>query len=513
VDQGATGLGTLSDNGREPEPITVWKFGVNDEKGNLKAVAREIFRLLDTDVKITGLHAGDRKIRPGDIGVLVRDNREGDIIKNELAKYNIPSVKRDDKKVLDSDEANMVRYLLKAVITPNRGDINRALLSKYVGFDFESVRNIDDEKHTDIFIGLKKTLREEGIYNMISEFLTVYDVRSKCMNDVMGQRVLSNINQIAELLHRAEKQWKYTPDELHVWMQRGPGETSEEFEQRVESDEDAIQISTIHKAKGLEYNIVFAPCLCMLPRFKHLAKNNVNDFKKKGKYYFTFNYSALSPEDQEILNTQKEQENRRLIYVALTRPVYKCYISYMPRAYFGAIKQSSMDEMFERYNNGRPDLINIIDLSQERIGDPDRKFELPATEKKEFYSKPALEIEIKNSFGIHSYSALSKAHHAAPFEKAELGNPEDYDQFIFQELGRGASVGTALHSIFERLAFSNPTTWIQTILETSKFYPNIIKKKDEEKNITGNIELIHQITSVPLKVVVTEQVRSIINWD
>jgi len=495
VDQGAAGLGTLSDNGMEPEPITLWKFGVNNEKENLKAVTREIFRLLDTNVKITGLQAGDRKIIPGDIGVLVRDNREGDIVKNELAKYNIPSVKRDDKKVLDSDEADMVRYLLKAVITPNRGDINRALLSKYVGFDFESVRTIDDEKHTDIFMGLKKTLGEEGIYNMISEFLTIYDVRSKCMKDVLGQRVLSNINQIAELLHKAEKQRKYTPDELLVWMQRGPGETSEEFEQRVESDEDAVQISTIHKAKGLEYNIVFAPCLCMLPRFKHLAKNNVNDFKKNGKYYFTFNYSALSPEDQEILNTQKEQENRRLIYVALTRPVYKCYISYMPRAYFGAIKRSSMDDMFERYNNGRPDLINIIDLSQERIGDPDRKFELPAAERKEFYSKPAPDIEIKNTFGIHSYSALSKAHHAAPFEKAELGNPEDYDQFIFQELGRGANVGTALHSIFERLLFSKPDTWDQTILDASKYYPNIIRERNEERDEPGNLELIRQLVN------------------
>jgi len=505
VDHGAAGLGTLSDNGTKPKPVTIWKFGVNDEKRNLKAVAREIFRLLDTDVKIKGLQEGHRKIRPGDIGVLVRDNREGDIVKRELAQYNIPAVKRDDKKVLDSDEAKLVSYLLKAVISPNQGDINRALLTKYTGFDFESVRNIDDEKHTDIFISLRKTLREEGIYNMISEFLTVYDVRSKCMSDVLGQRVLTNINQIAELLHKAEKQLKYTPDELLVWMKREPGEGSEEFEQRIESDDDAVQISTIHKAKGLEYNIVFAPCLCMLPKFKRMERNNVNDFKKESKYFFTFNLSALPPEDQAIFNTQKEQENRRLIYVALTRPVYKCYISYMPKTYKRVLVQSSMDDLFRKYNNSRPDLISIIDLSRERIGSPDRKYEVPETDKKVFFSKPTPKIEIKNTFGIHSYSGLSRAHHSAPFEKAELGKAEDYDQFIFQDLGRGANVGTALHSIFERLVFSKPETWIDTIREASKYYPNIIKKKDDEKSVAGNIELIDQMVKNVMRAEIKSQ--------
>jgi len=111
-------------------------------------------------------------------------------------------------------------------------------------------------------------------------------------------------------------------------MERAEEDKIEEYEQRIESDDNAVQISTIHKAKGLEYKIVFAPGLCMIPKFSRQTKKKVNDFKKDDEYYFTFNFPALSDEDKDLYNKQKEQENRRLIYVALTRPVYKLYISF-----------------------------------------------------------------------------------------------------------------------------------------------------------------------------------------
>lgn len=228
-----------------------------------------------------------------------------------------------------------------------------------------------------------------------------------------------------------------------------------------------------------------------------MEKNNVNDFKKDGKYYFTFNYSSLSPEDQDLFKTQKEQENRRLIYVALTRPVYKCYISYMPRSYYGAIKQSSMDELFGKYNNGNPDLINIADLSNIRIGIPERKFGITGKEKKKFFSRPSPAIEIKNTFGIHSYSELKSAHYTAPFEKAELGTPEDYNQFIFQDLGRGANIGTALHAIFERLDFGgDEESWKQTIKDASKYWSGILK----EEKLDQFMQLLHNVmyADIPL---------------
>ena len=487
VTQGALDLGELTDGDKAVPPITVWNFDQDDFKTNYAAVAQEIYRLLSGDVRLNG-----QRIMPKDIGVLVREGKEGDKIKNSLAQLDIPSVKRDDTKILESDEARMIRYLVKAVVSPNRGAINRALNLSYFGFDTEALKTLNDEKHIELFTELRKTLGEIGIYNMISSFLTTYGIRDRCMQDVLGQRVLTNINQIAEILHKIEKQFKYTPDELLIWMDRN-SDDGEDYEQRIESDEDAVQISTIHKAKGLEYKIVFAPFLSMIPKRKLLEKGNVNDFKRGSEYFFTLNHAGLSPADQIIFDEQKEQENRRLIYVALTRAVYKCYISLVPRNYRNNPVGSSLSEILDHYPNNF-DLIEIRQMPRDAFEKIDLLYK-SQVDKPLFAPREKPAIEIKNTFGIHSYSALSKAHYSAPFEKAGVGSAQNYDQFIFQDLGRGANVGTALHSIFERLRFSKPKTWMETILDASKYYPNIIKLKDEKKRTESNLDHVYQMVN------------------
>lgn len=488
VGLGTSGLGIMSDHGKEALPITIWNLDQDDFATNYTAVAQEIYRLLTDDVKIK-----ERKITPKDIGVLVRDNKEGNKIKESLARLNIPSVKRDETKVLNSDESALIKYLLKAVISPDHGAINRVLKSTYTIFTTETLKTIDEEKQTEIFIGLRKILTEEGVYNMILSFLNSYGVRKYCMKDVSGQRVLTNINQIAEILHKIEKQFKYTPDELLVWMVRSSDESNEEFEQRVESDDEAVQISTIHKAKGLEYNIVFAPSLSMIPKKKFLEAGNVNDFKKDDEYFFTLNYPGLSSDDKNNFDRQKEQENRRLIYVALTRAVYKCYISLIPRTYKNNAVPSSLSEITDQFQNGS-ELIEVKQISKDDFEIIKGHYESQA-EVMEFSPKAKPDIEIKNMFGIHSFSALSKAHYSVLYEKTESGEQGEYDQFIFNDLERGANVGTALHSIFERLDYNNPGTWEQTLLEASKYYPNII---NEER-----LELFRQMVTHIMNVEIT----------
>ena len=235
-----------------------------------------------------------------------------------------------------------------------------------------------------------------------------------------------------------------------------------------------MQISTIHKAKGLEYNIVFAPSLSIVPKEYFLRRGNVNEFKKDGEYYFTLNYPDLNTIDKTNFDKQKEQENRRLIYVTLTRAVYKCYISLIPLGSDEKPIPSSLSEITDRYK-GNSELIEITKLSKKDFKIIPGNYEQQNGEP-EFSPRPKPGIEIINNFRIHSYSALSSAHHSAPFEKAELGKADNYDQFIFQDLKRGANVGTALHSIFELLDFNHPATWDQTLANTSKSYRSIIKE-------------------------------------
>ncbi len=48
---------------------------------------------------------------------------------------------------------------------------------------------------------------------------------------------------------------------LNYFAERIEEEKNQEYEQRLESDLEAVQIVTIHKSKGLEYPIVFCPFL------------------------------------------------------------------------------------------------------------------------------------------------------------------------------------------------------------------------------------------------------------
>ena len=111
-----------------------------------------------------------------------------------------------------------------------------------------------------------------GIYNALSAFLKIYRVRYFCTaeDNMMGQRAITNYPHTMELLHRAEVQSALSARELISWFARKyrgaiprPMNTSS-----VESDENAVQITTIHKCKGLSYGIVFAPFLSMTRRKK-----------------------------------------------------------------------------------------------------------------------------------------------------------------------------------------------------------------------------------------------------
>ena len=75
---------------------------------------------------------------------------------------------------------------------------------------------------------------------------------------------------------------------------------------------------TVHKSKGLEYPIVFLPFACSFREAKTALYHDENgqSILDMGK-----NAAALEQADKERL-----AEELRLLYVALTRSVYRCYV-------------------------------------------------------------------------------------------------------------------------------------------------------------------------------------------
>ena len=116
-----------------------------------------------------------------------------------------------------------------------------------------------------------------------------------------------------------------------AWLaeQRNPESPAreEEHELRLESDDNAVRIVTIHKSKGLEYPVVFCPFLW-----------GGSELSKKDKEGFAYHDAnghlalALGPEEtethKEAAREEQLAENLRLFYVAVTRAKNRCYMAW-----------------------------------------------------------------------------------------------------------------------------------------------------------------------------------------
>ena len=83
---------------------------------------------------------------------------------------------------------------------------------------------------------------------------------------------------------------------------------AEDDKQPDDRNEERIRLSTIHQAKGLEFDVVFIIMLC----------------------------DGLFPSARSMESSEGEEEERRLFYVAITRARYELYLSYpLIRAVYG----------------------------------------------------------------------------------------------------------------------------------------------------------------------------------
>jgi DNA helicase-2/ATP-dependent DNA helicase PcrA len=81
-----------------------------------------------------------------------------------------------------------------------------------------------------------------------------------------------------------------------------------EDEQPAQADDERLRLSTIHQAKGLEFDVVFVIMLC----------------------------DGLFPSERSLASDEGEEEERRLMYVAITRARNELYLSYpLMRAGYG----------------------------------------------------------------------------------------------------------------------------------------------------------------------------------
>jgi exodeoxyribonuclease V beta subunit len=465
VESPADNKGVLLFNGVQDVPITI--YGNKDNSQIAETVTAKIIDLLENENYTIEQKGIARRIRPSDIGILVRKNKQAVAVKACLAKRGIPAVTIDDSKILQSEEAIYVLYLLEALIDLNRSAINKALLSPFTGYDTKAVLALNEETVLNDFREYKNIWDKDGVYSVLMKFVSDYQVRSLLLNHHTenGERIIANLFHVIEVLHKVQSEKQFSALELVSWLKRGiDGMQTEgdEFEQRVESDEEAVKIVTLHKSKGLEYNIVFAPYLDLDTKI-HFRFCSFRD-TETGDYIFA-DSEQLNPEQQQVVDEQTEQENRRLIYVAITRAVYKCYIN---KSFANYYKDSSLVPFITSIKGVDPTLVHF----EESPTIPEKYYyskadELIATNDTRVVNFQLLQVNWRKM----SYTSLAATHTNTPKNNSNPAAGE-YERFIFKQLAKGTKTGNLLHQIFENIDFTNGSYWSYKVQDAlKKFQP------------------------------------------
>lgn len=446
-------------------PMIVYE--VDDEDAIALSTARSILELLSNPNYNFQRNGCKTSITPGSIGVLVRKGDQGKLIKKELSKMGIPAVTIDETTILKSNEAKHISFLLNAFQDPVRGNINKALLVPYTGIDRVQLLAIDEDVLVEQFKSYGQLWETDGIYVTLSKFFVDYEVKGRLMNDQQnqGERSLTNLIQLTEILHKVQTNKQFVNVELINWLNKaleGMAIEGDEYEQRVESDEDAVNIVTIHKSKGLEYPIVYAPFLDLTIGEKY----NFFSFRDRdrGNYLFAIK-GGLSPEQKAEWELQQEQENRRLIYVAITRAVHQVYI-------FKNKEATSSLDFFCNTSKTLPDneLITFSDCSTITSQAPYNGI----NQWKPIIRQQAKKFVLRNTnWRKLSYTFLSTPYVYLPKNNSSA-SVNEYEDFIFKQLPKGKITGNFLHYIFEHIEFTRSSKWEKILAEaTLRFLPKL----------------------------------------
>jgi len=444
-------------------------------------VAAEISRLLRASVTVDGA-----PLQPRHVAVLTRLHRQATAVQDALREAGIVAAIGKAGDVFDTDESSELETLLRALLQPR--DLLRAraaMATRLWGRSAAELAALDaDEPAFDRELerleGWRQLWSRRGFVAMLEQAFADLGTVPRLLQQRRGERRLTNCRQLAELLHEAEHQGHLSPDGLFEWLQRErthpEGTDSQRRELRLESDEDAVQILTVHGSKGLQYEIVFCPFL-----WDHRQPKGPAVLPAGSGRRLAFD-AGDDPAGKRLAEAEQLGEDVRLAYVAVTRARRRCYVHWAPggpsshrsalawllsphrpaRSAAGALADDWLEVWSEQVKADRaaamtqlaefvaaaPDVLGCDAVPQEPVAVPCRPPPGPAPGPAR---RPARAVR---ALALHSFSSI--VHGAAPVDPAPDvdGLPPRSGPSAgagIHGFARGAAAGTCLHAILEQV--------------------------------------------------------------
>lgn len=270
---------------------------------------------------------------PGHVSVLTRTNGQAVEVVDALSVAGIPAVLSGSRLVTQSVAMVAWRSLLWALARP--ADERRCRLLALSDFGRETVASLAVAADAQVAewqsrcADMESVLRRRGARAMYERLRRLTNFEAGMALTPAGRRFLTDADHVTELLEVATGGAGVEPgvalSALDAMANSVVADDADDrFVCRTEGDAMAVQVLTMHKAKGLEYDYVFVPFAAQavqsLVPFTYVARGSDSRGVDAMRTEIVLDANA---EIKEAVTSQAVAEAARVTYVALTRARHK----------------------------------------------------------------------------------------------------------------------------------------------------------------------------------------------
>ena len=160
--------------------------------------------------------------------MLVRNRQEASLIRDALQLLSIPSVYLSNRdSVFETPEAQELLWVLQAVLAPERENTLRsALATAMFGLNAQDIENLNQSERAwdelvEEFSGYRQVWRQRGVMPMLRALMTARRIAENLLATSGGERRLTDILHISELLQEAANQLE-SEHALVRWLAHHP---------------------------------------------------------------------------------------------------------------------------------------------------------------------------------------------------------------------------------------------------------------------------------------------------
>ncbi len=470
-------------------------------------VADDIVKTLESGISIEDPPGQWRPLAPSDCAVLVQKNEQAIKVQDALRKAGVPAVVHGPRSVFETAEAADLLRVLTAVLDPSRmQNVRAALLTRLLGVTAIALAKWEkeDPRALEKKIDDLREWREAWVNrSFIEAFRKLTSQRVEALLTLEdGERRLANHLQLGELMHLAVAQKDLKPPGLVAWLERQiqrADKTDDRQQVRLETDEPAVQVVTVHKAKGLEYHFVWCPFVWQKadPSFgKRIPDFVYRDELRRPR--LQIDLDQADPARQRAHRSQiygEQSERLRTFYVALTRAKHQVTLyggafwdlTESPLGYvlFSGVTATDAESLkregdnlaalFRRHDD---DIIKQLDDSLEgkwfSVGEapkPHRARYSPARDEEELANRQWNEARVLDVFWRRtSFSGLVQEAGSDHEERLQPASDEQADnddlflpsaatsEVILADMPSGRAIGNCIHKILELADFTEPAS-------------------------------------------------------